>query len=94
MSFQTVSALTTFFLVMALYPGVQSRAQSEIDELIPDRLPTFDDYDTLPYITVIIKEIMRWGPVAPLGGEFNHLISVTLTDTWHRYPFQQGYHIE
>jgi len=70
-SIQTVSALTTFFLVMALYPNVQSRAQAEIDRLISDRLPTLDDCDSLPYITAIIKEVIRWGPVAPLGKGFN-----------------------
>jgi len=63
----TVSILTTFLLLMALYPEVQRRAQSEIDQLVSDRLPTFDDYDSLPYIAAIIKEVMRWGPVAPLG---------------------------
>ena len=53
---------------MTLYPEVQRRAQSEIDQLVAsDRLPTFDDYDSLPYIIAMIKEVVRWGPVAPLG---------------------------
>lgn len=65
--FQTVSVLTTFIFLMALYPDVQSRAQSEIDRLVSDRLPTFDDYGSLPYIIAIIKEVIRWGPVVPLG---------------------------
>src|SRR5271154_6520524 len=68
-SSQTVSALTTFILLMALYPDVQSRAQSEIDRLVSDRLPTLADYESLPYIIAIIKEVIRWGPVAPLGND-------------------------
>ncbi len=52
---------------MALYPEVQRKAQADIEKVSPNRLPTFDDYDSLPYIKAIIREIIRWGPVAPLG---------------------------
>jgi cytochrome P450 len=33
----------------------------------PDRLPTFDDCDSLPYIQAIIMECSRWLPVVPLS---------------------------
>ena len=52
---------------MALYPEVQKKAQADIDQIALDRLPTLDDYELLPYIKAIIKEIARWGPVNPLG---------------------------
>jgi cytochrome P450 len=52
---------------MALYPEVQKRAQADIDHAVHDRLPTLDDLDALPYLRALIKEISRWGPVAPLG---------------------------
>jgi hypothetical protein len=53
---------------MVLYPDVQKRAQSEIDRVIgSDRLPTFEDRDQLPYIEAVVKEVLRWQPVAPLG---------------------------
>ena len=53
---------------MALCPEVQRRAQADIDlEIAHDRLPTLDDFDSLPYLRAIIKETLRWGPVAPLG---------------------------
>lgn len=52
---------------MALHPEVQKKAQADIEKVAPNRLPTFDDYDSLPYVKAIIKEILRWGPVAPLG---------------------------
>jgi cytochrome P450 len=50
-----------------LNPEVQKRAQAEIDHVAPNRLPTFDDYDSLPYIRAILKESARWGPTTPLG---------------------------
>lgn len=87
---QTVSILTTFFLLMTLYPEVQRRAQSEIDQLVAsDRLPTFDDYDSLPYIIAMIKEVVRWGPVAPLGKRIFFIAIVLRPDAC-----SQGYHIE
>ncbi|PPQ78910.1 hypothetical protein CVT25_002370 [Psilocybe cyanescens] len=63
----TVSALTTFFLAMMLYPEVQVLAQADIDRVAPNRLPTLNDFDSLPYIRAIIKELLRWAPVVPLG---------------------------
>jgi len=65
---QTVSAVQSFFLAMALYPNVQKKAQTEIDTVIGNnRLPDFSDRDTLPYTNAIVKEAMRWQPVTPLG---------------------------
>ncbi|THH13309.1 hypothetical protein EW146_g6885 [Bondarzewia mesenterica] len=64
----TVSAIFTFFLAMVLYPEVQKKAQAEIDAIIGhDRLPEFADEDSLPYTTALMKEVLRWHPVAPLG---------------------------
>jgi len=57
-----------FVLAMVLYPDIQKRAQEEIDAVIGlDRLPTFKDYDRLPYIGAIVKEILRWRGVSPMG---------------------------
>ena len=65
---QTVSAVTTFFLTMTLYPEVQKRAQEEIDAVIgPDRLPTIEDRESLPYVRALVSEVLRWGPIAPQG---------------------------
>ncbi|PPQ76298.1 hypothetical protein CVT24_009146 [Panaeolus cyanescens] len=62
-----VSALTTFILLMCNHPEVQKRAQADIDKVAPHRLPTLEDLDSLPYITAIVKEVVRWGPPVPLG---------------------------
>ncbi|KAI0347293.1 cytochrome P450 [Trametopsis cervina] len=64
----TVSAIRTFFLAMSLHPSAQQRAQAELDAVVgPDRLPTFEDREQLPYVDAIVKEVCRWGPVVPLG---------------------------
>ena len=53
---------------MSLYPEVQKAAQAELDTVVGSgRLPEFADRDKLPYINAVVKEIMRWYPVAPLG---------------------------
>ncbi|KAJ3908145.1 cytochrome P450 [Lentinula edodes] len=64
----TASQLAWFMQAMVLYPNAQRIAQEELDRVIgPDRLPTFDDYEHLPYIRATVKEILRWRGVAPLG---------------------------
>ncbi|KAF5343042.1 hypothetical protein D9758_011166 [Tetrapyrgos nigripes] len=64
----TAAALTVFVLAMRLYPNVMKKAQAEIDAVVGrDRLPTFEDRDHLPYIQAIVKEVLRWGPIVPLG---------------------------
>lgn len=53
---------------MTVYPEVQRKAQEEIDRVIgSERLPGFEDRENLPYIDAIVKEILRWNPVGPMG---------------------------
>ncbi|KAI0033580.1 cytochrome P450 [Vararia minispora EC-137] len=64
----TVSLMQTFFLVMTLFPSAQRKAQAEIDLVIgSERLPCFDDRNDLPYVDALLKECLRWGPVAPIA---------------------------
>ena len=57
-----------FTLAMVENPHVWKRAQAEIDAVVgPDRLPEFDDRQSLPYVGAVIREVMRWIPVFPLG---------------------------
>ena len=66
--FQTISSLSSLFLALVLYPGVQKRAQAELDLVVSrDRLPTYDDKLRLPYIEAISKELLRWQMVTPMG---------------------------
>ncbi|EIW55444.1 cytochrome P450 [Trametes versicolor FP-101664 SS1] len=65
----TLALIQAFFLVLALFPEVQEKAQAELDTIVgPHRLPEFNDRDSLPYVCAVIKECMRWHAVAPLGG--------------------------
>lgn len=52
---------------MLLYPAAQRRAQSELDRVCGDRLPTIDDWDGLPYVRASVKESLRWMPTAIMG---------------------------
>ncbi|KAJ5628173.1 hypothetical protein N7490_010401 [Penicillium lividum] len=64
----TVSSLSTFFMAMTLYPEVQRKAQEEIDRVLgAGRLPKMADRAKLPYIEAVVKETLRWHPVAPMG---------------------------
>lgn len=50
------------------YPEVQRRAQEEIDKVIgPDRLPTMQDSENLPYLAAVTKEVLRWSAPVPLA---------------------------
>lgn len=64
----TVITLTIFTLAMIMFPNVQRKAQEEIDRVVgPNRLPNFDDRDRLPYTNALVKETLRWWPIAPMG---------------------------
>ena len=62
---------------MVLNPHVQARAQQEIDAVIgTDRLPTIADRKDLPYIGALVKEVLRWNPVTPLGAYYTYIQSL------------------
>ena len=53
---------------MALHPGVQKRAQAELDIVVGSgRLPDYRDRTALPYINALVKEALRWAPVLPFS---------------------------
>ncbi|KAF9461152.1 cytochrome P450 oxidoreductase [Collybia nuda] len=64
----TTAALTTFILIMVLYPEVQKKAQAEIDAIVGnDRLPEVDDRPKLPYLEAVLMEVLRYHPIGPMG---------------------------
>ncbi|KAG1907691.1 cytochrome P450 [Suillus fuscotomentosus] len=64
----TVSTIYSIFLAMTLFPDVQKKAQAEIDAVVgTDRLPSFADRNSLPYIEALVKEALRWNVVTPTG---------------------------
>ncbi|CAI7574648.1 unnamed protein product [Penicillium glandicola] len=83
----TVCALECFFLAMTIYPEVQGKAQEEIDRVLgPYQLPTVADRSRLPYVDAVVKEVLRWHPVAPMG--LPHASSED--DTWGGYFIPKG----
>ena len=72
---------------MALYPEIQRKAYDEIDRVVgKNRLPEIEDRDNLPYIDAIVKEALRWHPVAPMA--FPHM--TTEDDFFNGYLIPKG----
>ncbi|KAF9812881.1 hypothetical protein IEO21_05932 [Rhodonia placenta] len=65
---RTSAVLSTFVLAMVLYPEVYKKAQAEVDRVVgQDRLPDFEDRESLPYLECVVKEVYRWNCPVPLG---------------------------
>ncbi|EKM55870.1 uncharacterized protein PHACADRAFT_144742 [Phanerochaete carnosa HHB-10118-sp] len=80
----TVATLTTFVLATAKFPEIQVAAHEELDRVLGrKRLPEIEDKESLPHITAILHEVLRWNPVVPLA-----IPHRTITDVNYR-----GYHI-
>ncbi|KAJ8472750.1 hypothetical protein ONZ51_g8304 [Trametes cubensis] len=64
----TNASVHAFVLAMAMFPEAQRKAQAELDAVVgPDRLPDFSDMNVLPYVMALVKEVLRWHVVAPIG---------------------------
>ncbi|KAJ2934711.1 hypothetical protein H1R20_g2360, partial [Candolleomyces eurysporus] len=80
----TVSTMATCILGLLEHPEVVKKAQMQLDSVVkPGHLPDLDDEPSLPYITAIMKEALRWRDVTPFG--VPHALS---TDDEYK-----GYHI-
>ncbi|KIK50476.1 hypothetical protein GYMLUDRAFT_987669 [Collybiopsis luxurians FD-317 M1] len=83
----TMSAISSFLLCMCLNPEVQRKGQEELDRVVGrDRLPTFEDRHSLPYIESIYRELMRLNPSAPLGVSHTSIDD----DTYRGYFIPKG----
>lgn len=80
---QMTSVILSFILAMVLHPKPLLKAQAEIDHVCHDRLPNFEDYDSLPYVEAIYREVLRWAFVTPEGQNHSllpvvHALALTL----------------
>ncbi|KAH8992640.1 cytochrome P450 [Lactarius akahatsu] len=79
----SAAAMAWWMLAMVTYPDVQRRAQAELDAVVGrTRIPTFSDFQHLPYIRATVKEVLRWRPMAPLG-----LPHCSTEDDWYNGMF-------
>ena len=63
-----MSSIGSFLLCMCLNPEAQRKGQEEADRAVgKERLPTFEDRRSLPYVETIYRELMRLHPPVPLG---------------------------
>ncbi|GJE96513.1 cytochrome P450 [Phanerochaete sordida] len=64
----TLSTLNCFVLAMVQFPHVQATAQGELDRVLQrKRLPEIEDRESMPYVTAVVHEVLRWHSVLPLG---------------------------
>lgn len=58
----TAAFLQWLILCLTAFPEVQNRAHKDIDQIVgSDRSPRIEDFDSLPYIGAIIKEVGNQG---------------------------------
>lgn len=64
----TSAVLEVFVLACLAQPAFIREAQRELDEVVgKDRLPSFADKDSLPYVRACVEETLRWRHIAPGG---------------------------
>ncbi|KAJ7146860.1 cytochrome P450, partial [Mycena epipterygia] len=81
----TVAALYTFVLAMLANPDAQKKAQMEIDTVIGHgQLPDFNSEQSLPYVSALVKEVLRWRPVTPIA--IPHFLAVEDEYRGYRLP--------
>jgi len=61
-------AITNMILAAACHPDAQRRIQEELDMVVgKDRVPNWQDFESLPQVHAFVSEALRWRPVAPIG---------------------------
>ncbi|KAF9529920.1 cytochrome P450 [Crepidotus variabilis] len=70
--------LASCVLGLLTHPDVIKTAQEDLDVVRAGKFPVYEDEASLPFITAIVKEIMRWRVITPLGIQ-------------HNFPVDDGY---
>lgn len=64
------------YQAMMLHPHIQAKAQEEIDRVVgSDRMPSWEDWDDLPYIRAVMKETLRCQSIP----DCNSMLKIRLT---------------
>ena len=68
------TTILTFCQAMAIHPEIQKEAHKQMDSVLDEsNPPSWSDYDQLPHVAMIVKELLRWRPPAP--GAFPHALA-------------------
>ncbi|KIW61235.1 hypothetical protein PV05_01384 [Exophiala xenobiotica] len=81
------TVITQLVAAAAVYPRWVKKAQALLDEVCgsnAERLPTFNDRQSLPYITAVVKEALRWRPFLQMG--VPHMLSQDEEYEGYRFP--------
>jgi len=82
-----IAVLSTFILAMLANPDAQKKAQLEIDSVVGwGNLPDFNDEEGMPYVAAVVKEVLRWKSVGPLGAPHR----LTAEDEYRGYRLPAG----
>ncbi|KAF9045250.1 cytochrome P450 [Panaeolus papilionaceus] len=81
----TMSAVSNAILTFLHHPHVVKKAQEELDRVIGlGNLPHFVDQESLPYVSAVVKECLRWREPSPMA--FPHIATEELTYRGYRIP--------
>ncbi|RAL07157.1 cytochrome P450 [Aspergillus homomorphus CBS 101889] len=85
----TRMTLNTFIMAMISHPETMARARKEMDAICVGengalRLPGMADFDQLPYLAAIVKEVLRWRPTTPVTPQ--HQLTEDLAYEGYRFP--------
>lgn len=67
----TANGLTWTLMYLSKHPGVMRRLQSEVDEVLGDREPSFEDIAELTYTRWVLDESLRLSPPAWTTGRIS-----------------------
>jgi len=82
-----LSTIKWSLVAATCFPDSLKKIQAELDSVVGrDRMPTFDDERSLPYLVAFIKEVTRWCPVVPLGVPH----ATTKADVYDGYDIPKG----
>jgi cytochrome P450 len=84
----TRMTLNTFAMAMINCPHILERARAELDSVCAEdqqlRLPGMADFDRLPYICAMVKEVLRWRPTVPYSPQ--HQLTEDLDYAGYHFP--------
>lgn len=84
----TIEAIHCLIQTMVSHPGIQRKAQQEVDEVCNLRgdhyIPHFGDIPEMPFVKACVKELLRLIPIVPW--EVKHITSNEITYKNYRIP--------